>query len=71
MAYKVTVNRKDGNRVELPEVHHGRTPWRNGQIIVEIDGNPVRVIVTSVKAAPVKAPKMAVETVDAVDTREL
>jgi hypothetical protein len=71
MPYKVSVNRKDGNRVELPEVHCNRTPWRNAVIAVDIAGNPVRVIVTSVRAAPVKAPKMAVEIVDAVDAREL
>ena len=71
MAYKVSVNRKDGHRVELLEVHRDRTPWRNGQIVVEIDGNPVRVTVTGVRAAPVKAPKTSMEIVDAVDAREL
>jgi hypothetical protein len=71
MAYKVSVNRKEGNRVELSEVHRDRTPWRNGQIVVELDGDPVRVIVTGVRVAPVKAPKTAIEIVDAVDAREL
>jgi hypothetical protein len=71
MAYKVSVTRKDGNRVELPEVHRDRTPWRNAVIAVDIDGNSVRVTVTGVRAASVKAPKMAVEIVDAVDAREL
>ena len=71
MAYKVSVTRKDGSRVELQEVHRDRTPWRNAVIVVDIDGNPVRVMVTGVRAAPVKAPKTAVEIVDAVDAREL
>jgi len=69
MAYKVSVNRKDGSRVELPEIHRDRTPWRNSQITVEIDGNPVKVIVIGVRVAPVKALKT--ERVDAVATREL
>jgi hypothetical protein len=71
MAYKVSVNRKDGTRVELPDVHRARTPWRNAVIAVDIDGNAVRVIVTGVRAAPVKAPKTAIEIVDAVDARAL
>jgi|HubBroStandDraft_6_1064221.scaffolds.fasta_scaffold443796_2 hypothetical protein len=71
MAYKVSVNRKEGNRVELSEVHRDRTPWRNGQIVVELDGDPIRVIVTGVRVAPVKAPKTSIEIVDAVDAREL
>jgi hypothetical protein len=71
MAYKVSVNRKDGTRVELPDGHRARTPWRNAVIVVDIDGKPVRVMVTGVRVAPVKAPKTAVEIVDAVDAREL
>jgi len=71
MAYRVSVNRKDGSRIELIQVHHGRTPWRNGHIAVEIDGKPVPVIVTGVKAASAKASKTGVETFDVVEAEEL
>ena len=71
MAYRVSVRRKDGSRVELAQVHHGRTPWRNGHIVVEIDGKPSPVIVTGVKAASAKAPKAGVEAFDSVEAEEL
>ena len=71
MAYKVSVTRKDGNRVKLPEVHRDRTPWRNAVIAVDMDGTRIRVIVTGVRVAPVKAPKTGAEIVDAVDALEL
>jgi hypothetical protein len=71
MAYRVRVSRKDGSRVELAQVHHGRTPWRNGHIVTEIDGKPVPVIVTGVKAASAKAPQKGVEAFDMVEAEEL
>jgi hypothetical protein len=71
MAYRVSVSRKDGSRVELTQVHHGRTPWRNGYIVVEIDGKPVPVIVTGVKAASARASKTGIEAFDRVEAEEL
>jgi hypothetical protein len=71
MAYRVSVRRNDGSRVELSEVHHGRTPWRKGHIAVEIDGKPIPVIVTGVKAASAKAAKTGVDTCDIVEAEEL
>jgi hypothetical protein len=71
MAYRVSVVRKDGSRLELTQVHQGRTPWRNGHIVVEIGGKPVPVIVTGVKAAPAKAPKTGIEALDTVLAAEL
>ncbi len=71
MAYRVNLNRKDGSRVELTEVHHGRTPWRNGHIVVEIGIKSIPAIVTGVKAASARAPKSGAEAVDNVEAEEL
>jgi hypothetical protein len=71
MAYRVSVIKEDGSRVELTQVHRGRTPWRNGHIVVEIDGKPIPVVVTGVKAASARAPKTGVEIFDVVEAEKL
>lgn len=71
MAYRVSVDRKDGSRIELTQLHQGRTPWRNGHLVVEIGGKAIPVVVTAVKAASAKAPKPGIEAFDIVEAAEL
>lgn len=71
MPYKVSVTKKDGYIVELPEVHLGQTPWKNELLKVKINGDATQVIVTGVKKFLSKSSGTAVEPVDDVDAREL
>ena len=70
MPYRVSLTRKGGRRIDLPEIHRLKTPWKNEQVTVEIDGHPVRATVTGVRTSPAKSPRMSVETVDDVDALE-
>jgi hypothetical protein len=71
MSYKVNVNRKDGNRVELLEIHRAVTPWINAELKVEIGGRPVRVSVTGTQSFKSKRDTPTVRTLDIVNAREL
>jgi len=70
MAYKVIVDRKDGNRVEIAEIHRGPTPQLNSEVTVSIENKPFKAVVFAIRTIPSKSPGTAVETVDHVDARE-
>jgi hypothetical protein len=70
MPYKVSLTRKGGRRIDLAEVHRLKTPWKDEQATVEVDGQPVRAIVTNVRKSLSKSPGTAIETVDDVDALE-
>ena len=71
MPYKVTVQRKDGSRIAVPEIHRTTTP-RHGEIVeVEIENATVRALVSLVTTYPSKSPGTAVETVDDVGATEM
>ena len=71
MPYKVSLTRKGGRRIDLPEIHRLKTPWKDEQVTVEIEGHKVRATVTGVRTSPAKSPRTAVETVDDVDALEV
>ena len=71
MPYKVSLTRTGGRRIDLPEVHRLKTPWKDEQVTVEIDGQPIRAIVTGIRKYPSKSPGTAVETVNGVDALEV
>jgi len=56
--------------VELTEIHRLKTPWQEEQLTVDIDGNPIRCVVTCVRKSPPKSRGTSVETVDDVDALE-
>lgn len=70
MPYRVSLTRKCGHQIELTEVHRLKTPWKDEQVTVEIDGKPVRCVVTCVRKFPSKLGGTAVETVDNIDALE-
>ena len=71
MPYRVSLTRKNGHRINLPEIHRLKTPWKDEQVTVEIDGQPIRAIVTGVRKYPSKSSGTTVETVDGVDALEV
>ncbi len=71
MPYKIVLQRKDGTKIWLPNIHEGATPKKQVEVKVTINSRPVKAIVETVRTFPSKSPVTAVKTVDQVDAREL
>jgi hypothetical protein len=71
MPYKFIVDRKDGNRVEVADIHLGPTPAVGSEVELSIEGKMLRAAVFNVRTFPSKSPGTAVQTVDHVDVREI
>jgi hypothetical protein len=69
MPYKVIVERMDGTRIELPDIHHRATPQIGTTVEVEIEMRTARVVVDNISSIPPKSPGAV--TVDSVTTREI
>jgi len=70
MPYKVGLTRKSGHQIALKEIHRFKTPWKNEQVTVEVDGIPVRCLVTGVRKSQSKLRGTGVEKVDDIDALE-
>lgn len=71
MPYKVIVDMKDGNRIEVAEIHLNPTPKIGTDVMVSIENRKFRAEVFGIRTFPSKSPGTAVETVDHVDAREI
>ena len=71
MPYKVSLTLVGGERAQLPEIYHARTPSIGDRISVNIGNRATRAQVRGVSKQPSKSPGTAVETVDQVDAQEL
>jgi len=67
----VIVYRKDGSRIDVPEIHRAATPQRGATVEVRHENTTIRAVVSSISTFPSKSPGTAVETVDNVYAREI
>lgn len=71
MPYKINFTNLMGQRVQLPEIHHDRTPQKGAIISVAYPGGVARAHVSGVQTFRSQSPGTAVETVDQVDAQEM
>ena len=71
MPYKVSVERKDGTWIEVPEIHLAATPQNGAMVEVKIENTTVRAVVSGISTFPSKSPGRACETPDSVTAREI